>query len=72
MTFEPKVRLAVHHGLKESYADCLELLDEILFDALGVHTLELMSVKSTKSKARPNIFVNIGSKLLEKSEKPNP
>jgi|JI6StandDraft_1071083.scaffolds.fasta_scaffold24727_2 hypothetical protein len=72
MTFEPKVKLKVCQGLSEKYADCSEVLDEILFNALGIHTLELMSAKATKCKARPNVFVNVGSKLLEKSEKVNP
>lgn len=60
-------------GVPDKYTDCLEVLDDILFNALGFHTLELMSLKTTKCKARPNVFVNVGSKLLlEKSEKTNP
>lgn len=42
-----------------------------MFGALGIHVLELMSSKSTKCKARPNVFVNVGSKLLDKLDKTN-
>lgn len=32
--------------------------------------MELISSKTTKSKARPNVFVNIASKLMDRTQKP--
>jgi hypothetical protein len=70
MIFEPKLKPNIlGKGIKKGFIDCAEIIDDIFFNALGFHTLELISTKITKCKARPNVFVNIGSKLLEKSEK---
>jgi hypothetical protein len=56
-------------GIGESYVDCVEVVDEILYSALGIHILEMIAIKTTKCKARPSVFVNISSKLLDKGDK---
>jgi hypothetical protein len=63
------VKPKVYHGIDEPYVDCVEVLNEILYSALGIHILELIAVKTVKCKARPNVFVNISSKLMEKNDK---
>ncbi len=67
MIFEAKIRPKAAQGLPQSYLECSEVLDDLVFSILGFHTLELTSSKTTKSRARPNVFVNVNSKLMEKT-----
>ena len=70
MQFEPTISPSLRSGsyLPESYINCYQIVNDIIVSAFGVNSIEPVSIKTTKAKAKPCVFVNIQSKINHPTE----
>lgn len=51
--------------MKNSFVDCLEILDEILSERLGFHIVEAITNRNERVLAKPALFQKINEKLKD-------
>lgn len=59
--------ISLSKGLKKSYSDVMEVLNEILWEKMQMHILEPKTSKIEKCLARPALFQKLKEKMKDYS-----